>query len=236
MDERIAAPTSTPAGAVLFDLDGTLTDPSEGIVACIEHALARMGGSAVPVGDLTRFIGPPLVGTFGHLLGTDDRSVIDDAIRWYRERFADVGLFENRIIDGMIPALESFAEHGVALRVATAKPTVYADRIIDHFDMRRFFPVVYGSELDGRKTDKVDLIDHILAEEGWVGDATVMIGDRAHDVRGARAHGARSVGVLWGFGSERELVEAGADIVISEVSGLVHATGLSETRQNEAGS
>lgn len=180
----------------------------------------------VPPGDLKRFIGPPLTGTFEYLLKTDDSVAIGKAIEWYRDRFADIGLFENRVIDGMLPALESFAAQGVQLRVATAKPTVYADRIIDHFDMRRFFPVVYGSELDGRKTDKVDLLAHILEVEGWRGREAVMIGDRAHDVRGARAHGARAVGVLWGFGSNDELTDAGADVVISSVSELLSASGV----------
>lgn len=211
---------------VLFDLDGTLTDPSEGIVRCIEYALERCGGAQIERGDLTRFIGPPLFGTFGTLLATNDRTVIESAIAVYRERFADVGLFENRPIDGIMGVLEELAQTGLDLRVATAKPTIYADRIIDHFGMRAFFPVVYGSELDGRKTDKTDLLGHIFAEEGWSGSAACMIGDRQHDVAGARSHGARAVGVLWGFGSERELRDAGADVVVGDTLDLVDAIGI----------
>lgn len=202
---------------VLFDLDGTLTDPSEGIVACIEYALDRVGGSARDPGDLTRFIGPPLAGTFGTLLDTSDRTAIDAAISAYRERFADVGLFENRLIGGIDSVLLELQARGADLRVATAKPTLYADRIIDHFGLRRFFPVVYGSELDGRRTDKVDLLAHVFGEEGWNGTEACMVGDRRHDIVGARAHRTRAVGVLWGFGSDLELRDAGADAVVSDV-------------------
>ncbi|MEM7415697.1 MAG: HAD hydrolase-like protein [Gemmatimonadota bacterium] len=208
---------------VLFDLDGTLTDPSEGIVACLEYALDTLGGAAADPGDLTRFIGPPLTGTFGTLLGTGDSRVIDAAITAYRERFAEVGLFENRLIEGIEGALVELEDHGVDLRVATAKPTVYADRIVDHFGLRPFFPVVYGSELDGRKTDKIDLLAHIFSEEGWQGTDACMVGDRRHDVVGAVAHESRAVGVLWGFGSDAELRDAGAHAVVSTPGDLAHA-------------
>jgi phosphoglycolate phosphatase len=199
------------ADVLLFDLDGTLTDPRVGIVRCIRHALERLARPCPPDDVLASFIGPPLRGTFAALLETSDRDVIEGAMTLYRERFGDVGLFENDVYDGIPDMLAALA--GSRSFVATSKPRVYARRILDHFDLGRHFAGVYGAELAGRFDEKADLLAHLLATEQVVAESAVMIGDRAVDVVAAKANGIRSIGVLWGYGSERELVGAGAHAV-----------------------
>jgi len=205
---------------LLFDLDGTLTDPAPGIGACIHHAVRSLGHTLPPEAEIHRFIGPPLRGSFREILGTDDDSLVEEAMRLYRERFVDVGLFENSVYPGMPDALAQICDDGHVLCVATSKPKVYADRTIDHFELRRFFREVYGSELSGARADKTDLIDYVLAAEAADPVTTLMIGDRRHDVIGAKNHGVATVGVLWGFGGRAELEEAGADALVDDVSDL----------------
>jgi phosphoglycolate phosphatase len=197
----------------LFDLDGTLTDPKAGIVGSIRFALDRLQ-IADPGDDvLAGYIGPPLRATFAALLGTTEALRIEEAIAFYRQRFAASGLFENRVYDGVPAMLTHIGRAAAAMYVATSKPAVYADRIVKHFGLAGHFRKVYGPELDGRHDDKAQLVSHLLAEEQLAPDIAVMIGDRAADVRAARANGLQSIGVLWGYGSERELVDAGADIL-----------------------
>jgi phosphoglycolate phosphatase len=205
--------------ALLFDLDGTLTDPRAGIVASIRHALGRLDRPSPDDDTLATFIGPPLRGTFAGLLATDDPALIERAIVFYRERFADTGLFENHVYPG-IPAMLEAVAPGRKF-VATVKPTVFAERIVRHFGLAHHFAGVYGAELDDRLDDKADLLAHLLRRERLAAAGTVMIGDRAGDVRAARANGVASVGVLWGYGSERELAEAGADRLCASPAGLV---------------
>ena len=206
---------------LLFDLDGTLTDPAEGITACIQHSLQALGQGNVPMkSDLRRFIGPPLQETFAELLRTSDEAWIDDAIARYRERFSVTGLFENELYAETLEGLACFQGAGHRLWVATSKPEVFAERIIDHFELTRFFQKVYGSELDGRNSAKTDLIAHVLLAEGLDPGQTCMIGDRSHDIVGGRANGVRTIGVLWGFGSEDELRMAKAEFVVDSVLSL----------------
>jgi phosphoglycolate phosphatase len=195
---------------ILFDLDGTLTDPREGIVGCIRHALERMDYPCPPEAELARHIGPPLHEGFAEILACRDKVKIDHAIALYRERFGTVGLYENGLYDGIVPALETLKDLGAALYLCTAKPLVYAERIIEHFALRRFFKALYGSELDGTRTGKVELIAHVLERESLAPSDTYMVGDRAHDVIGAKANGVNPVAVLWGYGSREELAAAGA--------------------------
>jgi len=203
---------------VLFDLDGTLTDPHDGITASIEHALRKLGVSSPPRHALKRFIGPPLRDTFAHLLGgarvaSTDPALIDAAITFYRERFSTTGLFENVPYPGIHATLSVLEQRGAALYLATSKPRVYAERIVDHFGLGKFLTAVHGSELDGTRTDKVLLIAHILLTESLSASATAMVGDRSHDVVGAVANGVLPVGALWGYGSRDELVAAGATVL-----------------------
>ncbi len=150
---------------LLFDLDGTLTDPFPGIRKCISYALDKIGRQLPPRESLRWCIGPPLKDSFAKLLASDDEELVGKAITFYRERFSAVGLFENRVYEGIPEALEALQGDGHTLYVATSKPTVYAERIIDHFNLHRYFKRIYGSELDGTRSDKTSLISHILKRE-----------------------------------------------------------------------
>jgi len=219
--------------ALLFDLDGTLTDPRAGIVRSIQHALERLARPCPPEAALAACIGPPLRGTFGRLLATSDRELIERAMALYRERFAVVGLYENEIyadIPGMLDGLL-----GRRMFVATSKPAVFAERIVRHFALDHHFAGVYGPDLDGRWDDKTDLLAHLLASERLAAEDAVMIGDRHADIVAAKANGVRSIGVLWGYGSREELLGAGADAVCAapgDLSACV-ARGLGGYRVNE---
>jgi phosphoglycolate phosphatase len=191
---------------VYIDLDGTLTDPFEGIAGCICYALDRLGEPRPSHGDLQRFIGPPLLDTFGELIG---------------ERFGDIGWRENIPYDGIHEALEALKVAGHRCFVATTKPHVFARRIVEHFGMDEYFFEVFGSELDGTRTDKTELL--AWARKGTAADS-VMVGDRYHDMIGARNNGFRAIGVTWGYGSPDELRKAGAHELAetpAELAGLV---------------
>lgn len=199
--------------AILLDLDGTLTDPKEGILNSLRFGLERLGRPIPPDEDLLSCIGPPLRDGFGRLLETDDPEILDRAVAHYREWFADTGIFENAVYDGIADALESLRSEGQALFLATSKPLVFAERILDHFDLRRFFSGTYGSGLDGSLSDKTELIAHIIKQERLGSDTTTMVGDRKHDAIGAIANGVRPVGALWGYGSRPELEAAGCTLL-----------------------
>lgn len=209
--------------AVLFDLDGTLTDPREGITRCIAHALERMGIEPPPLQELTFAIGPPLRDSLAQLLGTSDRAAVERALALYRERFADVGLFENAPYEGIAEALAAIRASGAELFVATSKPLVYAERIVRHFDLHVHFVAVHGCELDGTREDKRDLLAHLLPRHGIPPARAVMIGDRGVDMRAARHHGVHAIGALWGYGSVDELEAAGAHALCTEPSALPQA-------------
>lgn len=203
---------------VFFDLDGTLTDPAPGITACFRHAAAALGRPLE--GDLTRFIGPPLRDCFREILAADDEALVEEGVRRYRERFGTVGLFENAVHAGMPDTLARLRADGFVLCVVTSKVAAYAERIVDHFGLRELLPVVYGAEMDGTRSGKAELVAHALRGEGAEPSRACMVGDRAHDIAGARAHGLATVGVLWGYGSAGELRAAGADRLVDEVKDL----------------
>ena len=196
--------------AVLFDLDGTLTDPKPGITQCIAHALTGLGQAPPDLDQLAWCIGPPLRGSFARLLVSDDDALLDRAIALYRERFGAVGLFENALYPGVAEAVAAVRAAGCATFVATSKPHVYATRIVEHFGLAPLFDGVYGSELDGTRVDKGELIAHALAERRLDPARVVMVGDREHDMIGAGRCGVRAIGVLYGYGSAAELRAHGA--------------------------
>ncbi|AWM88789.1 HAD family hydrolase [Microvirga sp. 17 mud 1-3] len=198
----------------LFDLDGTLTDPKTGITRSVQYALERLGRPVPEADALTWMIGPPLIAGFSELLGGPEDA--PEAVRLYRERFSDVGLFENEVYAGIPALLARLRDEEVRLFVATSKPHVYARRIVEHFGLAPFFGEIYGSELDNRNTDKRDLIRHILAQEGFDPAGAVMIGDRKHDAIGARANGLAAIGVTWGYGSRQELQDAGVACLVDD--------------------
>jgi phosphoglycolate phosphatase len=202
---------------VLFDLDGTLTDPREGILGCINHALRSLGQPVPPEEVLERFIGPPLRSIFGELLGASSGGEqVEAAVDLYRERFSSVGMFENLVYDGIPDVLAALSSRGARLFVATSKPRVFAEQILEHFGLARYFDAVYGSELDGRLSEKADLVGHALLTSRLSAAETLMVGDRRHDIVGALRHQVTPVGVLWGYGSEDELVAAGARRLLRE--------------------
>jgi phosphoglycolate phosphatase len=202
--ERALAKMTT----IYFDLDGTLTDPKLGITRSIRYALSKLDRPPPPEDELTWCIGPPLRASLKKLLGTND--LADEALSLYRERFTDIGIFENEIYPGIENTLSVLAKSGRRLFVATSKPSVYAKRIIDHFKLTTYFERVFGSELDGRRSDKTDLLGYALQAMGVDPSQAIMVGDRSHDMIGARNNQMTAVGVLYGYGSKEELVAAGA--------------------------
>ncbi|MFZ4787637.1 MAG: HAD family hydrolase [Beijerinckiaceae bacterium] len=210
---------STPV--ILFDLDGTLTDPKAGITRSFQYALESMGQPVPSEDDLEWVIGPPLRASFVTLVG---EQLADDGVRLYRERFGVTGLFENELIDGIPQLLEQLQADGKHMCVATSKPEVFAIRIVEHFGLSRFFGRVYGSELDGTRVDKRDLLPYVQQQEGFASHQAVMIGDRKHDVIGAKSIHVPTIGVRWGYGSDEELVAAGVHRLVdhpSEIATLV---------------
>jgi len=197
---------------LLFDLDGTLTDPKQGILACIRHALGELGVVLDPHTRLESCIGPPLRDSFRRLCG-EESSVkhLEAAVSLYRERFSTLGLFKNQVYAGIPRCLQELRAGTDTLHLATSRPAIYAHRIVEHFGLAHHLDGVYGSELDGRLGDKTEPIGHIVARENLQVENTVMIGDRSFDVIGARNNGVLAIGVLWGYGSAAELEQAGAD-------------------------
>ena len=214
---------------ILIDLDGTLTDSKRGIIACIRHGLRSLGYEAPDESHLVKYVGPPLLQSFRAMLPPDKISEAERALAAYRERFVAVGMFENDVYAGIPDALRALRDRGARLFVATSKPEVYAKRILEHFELAQFFEAIYGSELDGRLTEKTDLIAHVLAESRLNRADTWMIGDRKHDALGAVANGVRPIGVLWGYGSHDELMSAGVETLLAVPGELAH---LSFTRGN----
>jgi phosphoglycolate phosphatase len=202
---------------LIFDLDGTLTDPSAGILACLRHALREISAEIPPSDVLHQCIGPPLREALLSILGDD--AAADRALAFFRERYGRTGLFENTPYPGIEQALEVLSA-STKMFLATSKPQEFADRIVDHFDLRRFFAAIYGCGMNGELADKVELIRYILDRENVSASNAIMIGDRKHDILAARANGIRSIGVTWGFGSPDELREAGAEAICTSVDTL----------------
>ncbi len=196
---------------ILFDLDGTLTDPIEGMTRCFHYALERMSVPLLTQAELQLHIGPPLRSTFSQIMKTNDEAMIERAVNLYRERFAEVGMFENEVFDGVPEMLALLRAARKRLFVATSKVQVYTVRILKHFNLSGYFEGVYGSELNGKFDNKADLIRHMLANESLVADETLMVGDRKYDITGAKENRCSAAGVTYGYGSAEELREAGAD-------------------------
>ncbi len=210
---------------LFFDLDGTLTDPKEGITRCLQYGLEQLGRPAPPQAELVQYIGPPLRWTFPRLLTTDDSALIDAAIAHYRRRYADVGMFENELYPGIPELLKRLREEDFRLFVVTSKPTIYAERIVDHFGLTEYFEAVYGPHLDGRFDDKRELIAHLLAERSVTASDTIMIGDRASDILAGQANGTHTLGVTYGFGSIEELQTARPDRICHHPHEIHQALG-----------
>jgi phosphoglycolate phosphatase len=196
---------------IYFDLDGTLTDPKPGITGSIQYALQKLDFPVPPQDELTWCIGPPLRASFVTMLGGE--KLADLAVSFYRERFGDVGLYENSLYPGIKDVLTTLGHTGRRMFVATSKPRIFAERIIEHFGLTGDFEQVFGSELDGTRVHKTDLLAYALETTGVNASQALMIGDRSHDMIGAKNNGMAAIGVLYGYGSRQELIEAGASHV-----------------------
>lgn len=205
---------------ILLDLDGTLTDPQVGITTSIAFALEQMGAAVPGKSQLIECIGPPLSVSFSQLLPEPTAGRVAEAIAHYRTRFSATGIFENRLYEGIQPALAQLTQEGASLHLATSKPHVFARQILEYFALEAYFASVHGSELDGVRSHKADLIAYVLEQEAIAPTEAVMVGDRAYDIVGAVANKIPAVGVLWGYGSRIELVEAGADRLLVQPSEL----------------
>ena len=197
---------------LLFDLDGTLADPAEGFTRCVSHALEVVGLPAVPRPRIEDRIGPPLEDTFRALGGAPHQ--IDALVGAYRDRYRETGILENEVYPAIPEILAALKAEGYALHVATSKPRVFAETILKHFEIRSFFGEVFGSNLDGSLTHKRDILLHAQNETNFGLDRTAMIGDRRFDMEAACEVGLYPVGVRWGYGSQRELADSGAMILV----------------------
>ncbi len=205
---------------ILFDLDGTLTDPAEGITNSVIHALKRLGIMPPPKSELLKFIGPPLLESFMKYYDLDKEKAAL-AVEYYREHFKDTGLFENSLIKGVPELFGKLKKSDKRIILATSKPLVFAEKILEHFGLLNFFDGIFGSNLDGTLTDKAEVIKKALTDcEITDLRYAVMVGDRFHDIVGAAKNCIDSIGVLCGYGSREELENAGAKYIATDIKDL----------------
>lgn len=208
---------------LLFDLDGTLTDPKTGITGCVQYALHRLGIEEPDLDKLEPFIGPPLLDSFREFYGIEGQRALE-AVEAYRERFRNGGLFENEIYPGIREMLMHLKAAGKMLAVASSKPSVFVEKILQHFEIAEYFDVVTGSELDHTRTKKEEVIEETLRRLCQMGkidcDKTVMVGDRKFDILGAKEFGLKSIGCSYGYAAAGELEQAGADYIVDTVEQL----------------
>ena len=207
---------------ILFDLDGTLTDPKPGITGCVQYALRKFGIEEPDPDKLEPFIGPPLLDSFQEFYGFDEEKG-QQAVVYYRERFSVIGLFENEVYPGIEQMLARLQAAGCHLAVASSKPEVFVRRILKHFGLLSYFEVIVGSELDGRRSLKEEVVAEALRQllcGVESSEDTVMVGDRKYDIQGAKVHHIAAVGVAYGYAAEGELEAAGADRIADTVEDL----------------
>lgn len=205
---------------LLFDLDGTLTDSGEGIVNSVAYALEKFGIRVEDKTELYKFVGPPLVESLAEFYSFTPEAA-NEAVGYYREYFQEKGIFENRVYEGMEEILKKLKAAGKRLVLATSKPEEYAVRILEHFHLAQYFDLIAGASMDGSRIRKADVIAYALKKCGLKDPSqAVMIGDRKYDVLGAAANGLETIGVLYGYGSREELLEAGAVQIIERVEDL----------------
>ncbi|MFZ4414900.1 MAG: HAD family hydrolase [Bacteroidales bacterium] len=202
---------------ILFDLDGTLTDPKQGIVNSILYALEKMGIQENYISELGSFIGPPLHDSFAKRYNLTAEHT-DMAVGYYREYFSEKGIFENKIYDGINELLASLSFMNYQLFVATSKPTVYATKILEHFKLNCYFKAVVGSHPDNTRTSKTEIISHIVSAFGLQASKSAMIGDRKYDIVGAKNNSVNAIGVTFGYGSLEELIASNPDYIVNNIS------------------
>ena len=215
---------------ILFDLDGTLTDPKEGITKCVQYALASVGINEPDLDKLEPFIDPPLADSFMEFYGFDREQAMK-LVDKYRERFIDVGMYENMVYPGIPYMLKELKEAGCKISIASSKPTELVEGILEHFDIRKYFDAVVGSNMDGTRVKKEEVVEEALCQLQCVKEKTAMVGDRKFDIEGAKAFGLTGVGVSFGYATEHELEEAGAEYIVDTVEELKNLL-LGENVQN----
>ncbi|HEY5585852.1 MAG TPA: HAD family hydrolase [Ruminiclostridium sp.] len=205
---------------ILFDLDGTLSDPGIGITNSVMYALKRYGIEVSNRRELYKFIGPPLLDSFENYYGFSKEEA-KTAVEYYREYYRDKGIFENFIYDGFEDLLKILKGNSKTLIVATSKPEVFAKQILEHFDIAKYFTYIAGSNLDGTRVKKDEVIKYALESCNIIDlSKAIMIGDREHDIIGAKAVGINSIGVLFGYGDRSELEKAGANFIVDTVADI----------------
>ena len=210
----------------LFDLDGTLTDPGIGITNSVMYALDRFGIHVSDRSELYPFIGPPLTESFQKYFDFSEQQA-KQAVEFYREYFRADGIYENTVYEGVHQLLESLQKAGVIIALATTKPEEFAVRILQHFDLDQYFRFIGAATMDGRISRKADVIAHLLEQMGIADRSSMlMVGDRDQDIVGAKANGLRSVGVLWGYGTQEELTGAGADHLAASPADILRILDL----------
>lgn len=206
---------------IFFDLDGTLTDPGVGITNSAMYALEKWNIKVAECSELYKFIGPPLRDSFMNFYGFSEEQA-KEAIVYYREYFKDKGIFENEVYPGIVELLQQLKASGKKIVLATSKPEEFAIRILKHFDLFDYFDFVGGAYMDGVRNKKGEVIQYALESAGITDlSTTVMIGDREHDIIGAKENGLDSIGVLFGYGSREELTQAGATYIAETVGDIV---------------
>ncbi len=206
---------------VLFDLDGTLSDPKIGITKSVQHALQKAGVMVNDLDELEPFIGPPLQVSFQEIYGFNDTQ-ITQAIRDYRERFTERGMFENKLYEDIPALLAHLKQQRYILTIATSKPTVFAEQIIKYFQLESYFDLVVGSHLDGSRSAKGEIIAEVLQQlDSYPKEQFIMIGDRKYDLIGARENQIDAIGVTYGFGSLEELKNEEPIYIVDHVNDLL---------------
>ncbi len=205
---------------VLFDLDGTLTDPGIGITNSVMHALKKYGVEVEDRASLYKFIGPPLIDSFERYFGFTHEEAVK-SVDYYREYYKDKGIYENELYGGIENLLELLCEKGKKIILATSKPEPFAKEILRHFGIEKYFIFAAGSTMDETRTNKAEVIEYALSECGITDKSSiVMVGDREHDIIGANKNGVDSIGVLFGYGSREELESAGATYIAETVADI----------------
>jgi phosphoglycolate phosphatase len=219
MINRLNSRENIRFGHILFDLDGTLTDSVEGVTRSVQYAL-QMYGIEASSEELRSFVGPPLHWSFENNYGFSKSKALQ-AVEYYREYYREKGIFENRLYPNITEMLDALLKRGADLYVATSKPTVFALQVLQYFKIDRYFTTIAGSNLDGTRVDKSEVIDFVLSNNEDIDkNRAVMVGDRKHDIIGARTCGLGSIAVTYGYGSPIELTTAEPTFIVRSVEEL----------------
>ena len=206
---------------ILFDLDGTLTDSGEGITKAVQYALKYFGIEVDDLNELKKFVGPPLRDSYKNFYDFDDEKA-ELGIKKFREYYTDTGIYENSVYDGVEETLKSLKNSGKTLIIATSKPEAHANIVLDHFDLSKYFDFICGADFEETRVKKGDVIKYAIESAG-IEDLSkvIMVGDREHDIIGAKENKIKSIGVLYGYGDVLELTQARADFVVEKPQDII---------------